>query len=271
MGEKQTTQEQAARRIAGLLALAEDAAKKGDETLRDNYLAKTTALQHQYAVDQVMMEKNSGAKADKIVFDDFCAERNTPLIKAKRELIQALCNVYRGKALLMGRYKTDANGNPAFKNGQPVYEKRAFVRVYAHQSDLDFIRQMYVSLLLQMQSMMAQDERHQELFTGVGKVANAWRVSYAHAWVNRVYFRMMELKRSQERDASQASPGAALMLRDKGQLVERHVEEAHGKLRTSRYKTETGNTAGRAAGDAAGRRADLGQKRAGSTTRAAVE
>lgn len=257
MTEKQTTQEQAARRIAGLLANAEDAAKRGALGERDAFLQKATALQHKYAIDQIMLERNDSARTEEIISEEFCHESNTPLVKAKRLLLQGLATLYRGTAALCGEW-------------DPVKRKmnnRAYVRVWAHTSDLAFISQMYTSLILQMQTEMARDERKTH-----DKVTNAWRVSYAHAWVERVYYRLWDLKRAQERETQATGTGAEMVLRDKATLVHDHADrEVGGFAKGRRHPTSDKNPAGRAAGDAAGRRADLGQNRVAEPTRRALD
>lgn len=242
-------QTRAAQRIAAILAQAEDAAKRGDLAARDQAMQKATALQHKYAVDQVMLEMQGDAPTEEILSEEFCTESNTPLIKAKRDLICGLANLYRGQPVMMQRHK--------LVNGKYKFDKRAAIRVYAHTSDLAFISQLYTSLILQMQTEMARDERmtHE-------KVSNGWRVSYAHAWVYRVLIRLRALNRDQEREENRKGTGAEIMLRSKADLVKAHLDEnrlVDGKGR--RHPKSDKNAAGRAAGDAAGRRADLGQKR----------
>lgn len=247
MIEKQTTQEQAARRVQGLLALAEDAAKRGDLAQRDTYLQKATALQHQYAVDTVLLEMQGQQASEEIISADFCDESNTPLIKAKRELIHGLAKLYRGTSALCGRW------DPVKRK----MDKRAYITVWAHASDLAFITQLYTSFILQMQTEMARDERltHE-------KITNGWRVSYAHAWVRRVYWRLVDIQAAQDRAVRSTGSGAELVLRDKADLVHKFASEAVGGFgKARRMPTSDKNGAGRAAGDAAGRRADLGQKR----------
>lgn len=258
MAEKKTTQEQAARRIAGLLANAEDAAKRGDLAARDTYLQKATALQHQYAVDQIMLERQ-GQQAEEIVSSEFCRESNTPLVKAKRQLITCLADLYRGTAALVGEWDS----------GKRKMNKRACIQVWAHASDLEFITQLYTSFILQMQTEMARDER----FTHE-KVTNGWRVSYAHAWVRRVYYRLLDLKAQQEKEASQRVGGtsAELALRDKAAVVKKFAnDEVGGFKKARRIPVSDTDPNGRAAGDAAGRRADLGQKRPEHRTTPALD
>ena len=257
MSENGTTQEKAARKIQGLLALAEDAAKRGNEALRDTYLQKATALQLKYVIDESMLPQNQRA-ADEITFEDFCQESNTPLIKAKRELISGIAGLFSGKAVMMPEWKKDKDGNQRWKNGKPMYDKRAKIRVYAHETDLAFIRQLYTSLILQMQSMMANDERNAEWQYGKEKVPQAWRVSYAYGWVRRVYGRLTVAYAKEKAEATK-EPGTALVLRDRGQAVEVHVGDVLGKLTNTKYRRDDNDPGGRAAGYAAGARADLGQ------------
>lgn len=255
--EKQTTQQQAARRIAGLLAQAESFANMGNLTARDTALAKAAALQHKYAVDQILLEQQGSAATEEIVFADFCTESNTPLIKAKRQLVSGLGFLYRGHVIMCSKW------DPVKRR----LDKRAYLRVHAHQSDLDWITQLYTSLVLQLQAEMAKDERNYVALNGT-KAVKGWRVSYAHEWVRVVYNRLWDLKNSDERTTE---PGTALALRDKGDVVRQHVENTHSLSKGKRLPTSDKNAEGRAAGGEAGRRADLGQKRTTRTNTAAVE
>lgn len=254
MTEKATTQDQAARRIQALLAMAEEAAAKGNEALRDTYLEKAAALQLKYAIDEATLA-SKGQATEGIIYSDFCQESNTPLVKAKRELIASLVSLYRGKAVMMPVLKRDASGELRLKNGKPMWDRRGFVRVYAYESDLRFITMLYTSLVLQMQTMMAADERRE------GTAERGWRVSYAHAWVSRVYNRLKIDKAFQEREHRSAEPGTALVLRSREQNVLDHYTQQHPRVRKASYRTGDSNTAGRAAGWAAGERADLGNTR----------
>lgn len=251
-----TRQSDMARKIAGLLALAEDAAKANNEALRDTYLEKATALQLKYVVDEAMLRKAEGSGREEIVQEDFCTESNTQMIKAKRSLINNIATLYRGKAVMMGEWTT-AKGT-----GKMKYDKRAKIRVWAHRSDMDFIRSLYVSLILQMQTMMAADERAERAYGDTS--AAAWRVSYAHAWVNRVYVRLEEMKRRQERDANATTPGTALVLRDRTQLVADLVDNSLGKLRSTKVRVDAKSLSGARAGRDAADRADLGGRKVGS-------
>jgi RNase P subunit RPR2 len=243
---KETTQEQAARRIQALLANAESAAKDGNEALRDTYLEKASALQMQYAIDAAMLR--TGAVREEIVSARFCEESNTPLVKAKRDLINMVAKYNRGHAVLTSAMQPDRNGNLKMN-------RRAYMEVFAHESDLRFITSLYTSLILQMQSMMANDER------ALGKVPANWRVSYAHAWVNRVCQSLREINTRQSAAAEQKEAGTALVLRDRSAAVDAHLASLYGGLRKASVKRSAHNVQGAMAGRLAGANADLGQKK----------
>lgn len=259
MSEKSTTPEQAARRIAALLAQAEDAAKRGNEAERDVFLEKASALQLQYVIDEAMLQRAGKPVTEKIVYADFCEESNSPLIKAKRVLIQAVAEVNRGKVVMLGAYKIQKGGQRA---GQRVYDQRAKMRVWAYESDLRFITALFTSLLVQMETMMAADEKEQQLkIFWTGGTIQAWRTSYAHGWTDRIWSRLKEIERRNKKDAETAVPGTALVLRDRSAVVEQRFAEIYPKVKKFRAPRSDHDSGGGAAGSAAANRADLGQTR----------
>lgn len=240
-------------KIQKLLALAESEAAAGNEAARDTLLEKAAALQLKYAIADAMLAVGTHNK-DELTFNDFCTESNTPLIKAKRQLINGLAIYHRGKAIMMGEYRTK-------RDGSSRWDRRAKVRVYAHQSDLDFITMLYNSLILQMQTMMAADEKAEAqrvTISGVHSMPQAWRVSYAYGWVARVLGRIAEAAQRNETAAETTEPGTALVLRDRTQLVKNFVDQHHAKLRKTSYRHDDHDEDGRRAGRAAAERADLG-------------
>lgn len=87
--------------------------------------------------------------------------------------------------------------------------------------------------------------------------------NFAQGYINRVLYRLAEMKRKEEQDAG---AGSALVLRQ--DAVDTAFEEAHPERttfngrRAVRYLAEA-----RQAGDEAGQRADLNQRRTGTTQR----
>lgn len=269
MTEKSTTPEQAARRIAAMLAQAEDAAKRGAEGERDVFLEKASALQLQYVIDEAMLQRAGKPVTEQIVYADFCEESNSPLIKAKRVLIQAVAEVSRGKVVLLGDYKIQKGGQRA---GQRVYDRRAKMRVWAYESDLRFITALFTSLLVQMETMMAADERAvdgrlQQFGVPAGTSIQGWRTSYAHGWTDRIWSRLKEIERRNKQNAETSVPGTALVLRDRHALVEQRFAEIYPKAKKFKAPRSDHDSGGRAAGSAAANRADLGQTRVGTGQR----
>lgn len=248
-----------ASKIQALLAQAEGEAAAGNEGARDTFLEKAAALQLKYAIDDAMLRATGAQGTDELTHADFCTESNTPLIKAKRILINGIAHLNRGHAVMIGEWKGK-------KSGGRKYDRRAKVRVYAHQSDLNFITVLYNSLVLQMQTMMAADERLvgaklQEFGVPAGTKIQGWRVSYAYGWVSRVIDRMTAAARRNEAAADTGQPGTALVLKDRKAIVENWVVGLHPSLRKTSYRHDDNDPTGRAAGRQAADRADLGGKK----------
>lgn len=233
-------QQKQAQRIAALLAKAESTDSQHE---RDSLIEKATALQFQYSIDEAMLAASGKATTDTIGQIKLCEERNTPLIKAKRELATGLAYL---------------NSSRPF-----IGYKRAYIAIVGFESDLRFIQAMYNSLLVQMQTEMARDERNVPSYENV----KAWRVSYAHAYVRRVTMRMREAQQAAKRVAEDSVPGSSLVLVSKAQQVDNYVGPTRkGKsIPTNAGKSWSGADAGRAAAN----RADIGQ-RGVSGSRAAI-
>lgn len=240
-----------AAKIQALLAQAEGEAAAGNEAARDTFLDKASALQLKYAIDDAVLKATGAQGTDELTYADFCTESNTPLIKAKRQLVNAIAELHRGRAVMMGELRPK-------RDGGTKWDRRAKVRVYAHQSDLDFITALYNSLIIQMQTMMAADER--SINRAVTTIA-AWRVSYAYGWVARVIGRIQEAKRRNEAEADTSQPGTALVLRDRTALVDKHVADLFPKLGKAGYRIDDKSADGRAAGRRAAEQADIGNRR----------
>jgi hypothetical protein len=250
-----------AAKIQKLLAQAEGEAAVGNEAARDTLLAKASALQLKYAIEDAMLAQAGSGQAEEIMYEDFCRESNTPLIKAKRELIAVLAQLHRGRAVLMPEWQLRKDDKGMKLN------RRAYVRVYAHESDLRFINQLYTSLVLQMQTMMANDERVAKLQAYRGGTAAGWRVSYAYGWVGRVYARLRDISQRNEAAEETGTPGTALVLKDRSTLVKDHVDDKLGKLKNTKYRRDDADDNGRAAGRRAADQADIGQDKVSSADR----
>lgn len=226
-------------KIRKLLAKAESTT---EERERDLFLAKAQELQDKYAVDITLLAAAGQIRQEAVVKLRFCEERNTPLIKAKRELVAWLCEVNRCKGIMGHR--------------------RAYIDVYGHESDAEMVRHLFGSIMLQLQTAMARDERVLEMTDmRPQQEMKGWRVSYAHGYVRRVGSRLVQAQQAAQTNATPTAgtPGTALVLADRRQAVERHVAEQFGKLRATRYRNEAhANPHGYQRGDLAGQQADIG-------------
>lgn len=232
--------------ITKLLAKAESTTPEEAEVL----IGKAQELATKYAIEQGMIDQARAARGE-AVREGFkrvrlCAERNTKLIKAKRELVMWLAEV-NNCYVIMG-------------------PRRAYLEVSGHESDVVMLEHLFASLLLQMQRAMGQAEVQSFVVGTIGE----WRVSFAHGFVRRVGFRLRQIKAARVAAASTETPGSALVLRDRAALAQEFARGNYedGQLKRGRkIPTADNNVYGRAAGDQAGRNADLGGDRLGSTSR----
>ena len=231
--------------ITKLLAKAESTTPEEAEVL----IGKAQELATKYAIEQGMIDAARRASGQQMA-EGFkrirlCAERNTKLIKAKRELVQWLAEV-NNCYVIMG-------------------PRRAYLEVSGHESDVVMLEHLFASLLLQMQRAMGQAEGQGFVVGTIGE----WRVSFAHGFVRRVGVRLRQIKAARVATATTETPGSALVLRDRAALAQAFAEGNYeeGQLKKGRrIPTADNNVYGRAAGDQAGRNADLGGDRLSSTT-----
>lgn len=223
-----------AAKVAALLAKAE---ATDYEPERDALLAKASALQFKYTIDQAMIEEvvgRSQQRYEQVIRAEFCTERNTPLIKAKRELINVIAENHRCEAVLL------------------MPGRRAVV-VVGFESDVQFVTMMFNSLCLQMQNALVQAE---------GSVSkeerSSFRVSFAHGYVLRLYHRFQEISK-QQREEARKTTGAELALYSRAVEVQNALHNYFELTKRASYPTDQrSHAAGRQAGYQAGGEADLG-------------
>lgn len=229
--------------ITKLLAKAESTTPEEAEAL----IGKAQALATKYQIEQGMIDLARAASGQqptegfKVI--RLCTERNTKLIKAKRQLVMWLADV-NNCFVVMGH-------------------RRAYLEVTGHESDVVLLEHLFASLLVQMQRAMLQAEAQGMVVGQIGE----WRVSFGHGFVRRVGVRLLDAKNAAQREAATTTTGTDLVLRNRAQVAKAHAEAQYTNLtKGRRIPTHDKNVFGRAAGDEAGRRADLGGQRLGSTT-----
>ena len=139
------------------------------------------------------------------------------------------------------------------------------VTVFGFASDRERVEVLFTSLLLQAGAQLVRERPPDR-----GESVAAYRRSWLHGFAVQVHRRLVEaelraVRRAEQRTdrpVADGSDGAAVVLADRHDRVERAYAEAFPVLGRSRRSVLTGS--GFAAGAAAGERADLG---AGAITR----
>jgi len=132
-------------------------------------------------------------------------------------------------------------------------------------SDRERVEVLFTSLLLQAGAQLVRERPPDR-----GESVAAYRRSWLHGFAVQVHRRLVEaelraVRRAEQRTdrpVADGSDGAAVVLADRRDRVERAYAEAFPVLGRSRPSVLTGS--GFAAGAAAGERADLGARRMGS-------
>lgn len=228
------------RKVEALLAKAE---RTENEHEAEACNAMAQKLIAKYSIDQAVLGAARLARGDAarepVVYEYFCTERNTKLIKAKRELITMLARI---------------------NSGFPVIgPNRRYIQVTAHESDMRMIKTLFASLLLQMARAMTAAERRGEVVGTIG----SWRVSYAHAYVRTVCNRLHLAKSEAMREHQAANSGVstALVVQGRDVAVQQRYVELFGETRSARRipNNADSNVFGRGAGYRDGQQADIGQ------------
>lgn len=228
-------------KIRKLLAKAEDAATPQVE--RDNILANAHRLAEAQAIDIHRLGMTDPARMEEIISETWFGDgKRTALIKAKRELLFGLADLNRCRSVMHGR---------------------AYVVLVGHRSDVEFIGQMWNSIMLQLQTAMTRAESEEGVHPGQVK---SWRVNYAHGYVRRVVDRMNEAAPKEEVPfAPRETISNALVLADRSERVSQHVAELYPKLGKANMGTSVrGWSDAYRRGSVDGNQADLGGTRVGN-------
>jgi uncharacterized protein DUF2786 len=132
------------------------------------------------------------------------------------------------------------------------------MHLFGFASDLERTELLYTSLLVQAAYGLAA-----AVVPGWESAAafrRSWLVGFTHA----VGVRLQEAERRAATSTTSAGPSVALVLADRGRLVDRRVTQAYPRLRSAPPRRLAGS--GHAGGYAAGQRADLGGVRIGTSS-----
>lgn len=238
---EQTIPESLLAKVRALLAKAEDPAATTAEA--EAFTAKATELMAKYGIEQAMIADradSSDAPGNRII------TTSNPWAAERAKLVYWLAEAMRCKPIMLGKEDGDAR-----------------VHIFGFASDLERVELLYTSLLLQMTTGLTR------VHVPYYEKPRAYRRSWLIGFVNEVTSRVREAERSAvahaeaERQAttngeSSVSTGrsTALVLADREQAVRQAFAEEYPSVRKSRT-TFTGS--GYGAGQAAGRRANIGQ------------
>jgi Protein of unknown function (DUF2786) len=209
-------------RVRKLLAKAEDPACTPAEA--EAFTAKATELIAKYGVDRALLAAGDPA-LDPV--GDRVVPLDPPYALDKAGLLASVAVPLRCRV---------------------VRKTRAGVQVhlFGHATDLERVELLFTSLLVQaahgLSAVPVPAREHPAAFR------RSWLAGFAHAIGGRL--------RAAEQAASDAAPGAALVLVRRSDLVDRKMAEAYPKLRTASRRRLAGG--GLEQGFAAGQAASLG-------------
>lgn len=227
------TQTDVLRRVRALLAQAEDPACTPEEAAA--FSAKAEALIARHAVDEALLEarEHRGRPTTRLL------EHPAPYAKPKGMLLAGIAAAY-GCRVLSGRDEG--------------------LTVIGFRADIDAVEMLFTSLLVQGAHGCTSGDR-------------SYRTSYWYGFASRVGQRVQELRdrsvAEAEREGSGSEGGAALVLADRSDAVDRFTREEFPFTRPGRPGRPTSRD-GLIAGDASGRRADVGGHRLGGRPRGAL-
>jgi hypothetical protein len=224
-------------RVRKLLAKAEDPACTPEEAAALN--DKAAELIAKYGVDRALLAASmpeSDPVGDRVVpvHAPYALDKTALLATVARAM---RCRTVRRKEFGPGGYFYD-------------------MHLFGFASDLERAELLFTSLLVQAAYGLAAASVPG--WESVAAFRRSWLEGFTHAVAHRLY-------EAEQRAASAApgdGPSVAVVLADRGRLVDRRVSEAYPRLRSSAPRRLMGS--GHEGGYAAGQRADLGTARVGA-------
>jgi hypothetical protein len=241
-------------RVRGLLDKANSTEFEDEaQALRD----KAMELMAAYGIEQAMLEATGRKTADTI--DTIMIRFKNPFSYEKNQLLTEISRALGCKPIMT-------------LSGKSVL----YTRVVGHRSDLEQVEFLYTLLLVQAENGAAKvkADSYSRYYTA-GEVASRTRklrASYLYGFADKVGERLTAIRahaaaQNQAQHSGDSTPGTALVLASRMELVERAFENLFPDSRTRKGRTGY-NATGYAAGQVGGRNADLGQGRFGAQAKA---
>lgn len=242
-------------RVRGLLDKAASTDSEHEaQALRDKAMELMTA----YGIEQAMLEATGQKKRDEIITTKILYKN--PYSREKHTLLHVIAKAYQCRAI-------------AFTSGKSVL----YADLVGHASDVERVEFLYTLLLVQAENGAAKvkaDGYQGSYDYGYGSYrvltprqvaarSRALRVAYMAGFADEIHDRLTMIQRhaAAQNDAAHVSEGTstALVLASRKDLVDQRYAELFpgSKKMSSRNYSATGYEAGQAGG----RRADLGQNR----------
>jgi len=230
-------------KVRKLLAKAEDPGCTAEEAAALN--DKAAELIAKYGVDRALL---AAASPDSDPVGDRVVSIFAPYALDKSGLLATVAGALRCRSV---RRKEWVGGGYAYA-----------MHLFGFASDLERTELLFTSLLVQASYGLAAAP------VPSWETPAAFRRSWLAGFTHAVGIRLSEAEQRASSEASSSAagsgPSVALVLADRGQRVERRVEEAYPRLRMSEPRRLRGT--GLEGGYAAGQRADLGGARLGRPT-----
>jgi hypothetical protein len=222
-------------RIMALLAKAESTTFPAEA---EALTGKAQELMTLYAIDAAMLASHKGAGDDKIVVHKVTVP--DPYAKAKSYLLNVVAK---------------ANGCQSVRHmGQ------GFSSLVGPTANVEVVEALFASLLTQGASAMLNTP------TPPGVNTRSFRQSFLVGYATRIGQRLTEAARASEAEAKAAEPGVGLVLASQHREVAKRFREEFPHTSTSRISSSSGS--GRAAGESAANRANLGGSALGGSRHA---
>lgn len=240
-------------RVRGLLDKAASTEFEAEaQALRD----KAMELMAAYGIEQAMLEATGRKTADGIT--KITITFKNPYSYEKNTLLYRIATALGCETIVT-------------KSGQSA----EFAQVVGHASDLERIEFLYTLLLVQAQNGAAKiaGDSYGGFYTPreVAKETRALRAAHLAGFAREVGDRLTAIQRhaaaqNEAQHAGDSTPGAALVLASRRELVTRAFADMFPNVTTGRGRRYRAD--GYDAGQASGRNADLGQSRFGTRGKA---
>jgi hypothetical protein len=231
-------------KVRKLLALAEDPAATEHEARACT--AKAAQLIADYGIDQALLASEAPG-TDPI--GDLVVPLDPPYAADKADLLATVAHRLRCQCIQVVRRHAGL--------------KELSLHLFGHRSDLERTELLFTSLLLQAAHGMARTP------VPPHESAAAFRRSWLAGFRMAIGDRLREAEHRAEADAAErftaSGTSSSLVLADRAAEVTAAVRDAYPHAREARPRQLSGS--GGADGWAAGRRADLGERRVGGTRR----